>query len=157
MTSRQSLDEVVDKWEVSIIPKGTYIAPNKTTSNASAASAIAAINKASLHHSHNEPLLLGYTGLNTGTISASKERKITNQILNNITNPLTASERGSGSTMLPLPGVASVTGEKKLYLLIEGNNEFKVKQAKLELQRMFDDELIRSSGVAGGGGKYSVL
>lgn len=53
----------------------------------------------------------------------------------------------------------SILNDRKLYLLIEGLNEMKVKQAKLELQQMFDDELIRFSGVggSGGGGRYSVI
>ena len=54
--------------------------------------------------------------------------------------------------------------EKKLFLLIEGKNEIKIKQAKIEVQRLLDDEVLKSglNDRGGGGGgvvsnRYSVL
>ena len=52
-------------------------------------------------------------------------------------------------------------GERKLHLLIEGSSELSVKQAKLEIQRLLEEETIRL-GATGAlnsntSGRYSVL
>ena len=56
------------------------------------------------------------------------------------------------------PGKKLEPGERRLYLLIEGETELAVKQARLELQRVLDEETVRI-GAAGsmGAGRYSVL
>ena len=48
--------------------------------------------------------------------------------------------------------------EKKLFLFIEGKNEIKIKQAKIEVQRLLDEEVIKLGGSdRGGSNRYSVL
>ena len=56
------------------------------------------------------------------------------------------------------PGKKLEPGERKLYLLIEADTELAVKQAKLEIQRVLDDETMRL-GASGSltAGRYSVL
>ena len=55
--------------------------------------------------------------------------------------------------------IDSTTGERRLHLVIEGTNEMSVKQAKLEIQKILDDETIRlsNSGNVASMGRYSVL
>ncbi len=50
-------------------------------------------------------------------------------------------------------------GERKLHLLIEGKDDMSVRQAKLEIQRMLEEETIRigAANVAGPSGRYSVI
>jgi ATP-dependent RNA helicase DDX46/PRP5 len=50
-------------------------------------------------------------------------------------------------------------GERKLHLLIEGSNEMSVKQARLEILKVLEDETIRisASGSLATTGRYSVL
>lgn len=61
------------------------------------------------------------------------------------------------------PGKKPEPGDVKLYLFIEAPTELQVKQAKLEIQRLLDEETIRQSNSGGGGltsssyGRYSVL
>lgn len=57
------------------------------------------------------------------------------------------------------PGKKLEPGERKLYLLIEGETELAVKQARLELQRVLDEETMRlgAAGAMGSAGRYSVL
>jgi ATP-dependent RNA helicase DDX46/PRP5 len=57
------------------------------------------------------------------------------------------------------PGKKLEPGERKLFLLIEGNNEMSVKQAKLEILKVLEDETIRLSaaGSIATSGRYSVL
>jgi ATP-dependent RNA helicase DDX46/PRP5 len=55
-----------------------------------------------------------------------------------------------------LPGKKPELGERKLYLQIEGSSDLLVKQAKLEIQRMLDEETIKM-GAGHTGGRYSVL
>ena len=138
---RQSLDEVIDRYSVSIIPKGTYVPPNKTTSNYAAALTASLAKASSGDCGPAAPLLLGYSGMKTK-----------------------AAAEGGGASAVPAAVTAPSTdiyklmNEKKLFLLIEGPSEFMVKQAKVDLQHMFDEELIRSSGLSGGGGgRYSVV
>jgi ATP-dependent RNA helicase DDX46/PRP5 len=61
-------------------------------------------------------------------------------------------------TYIP-PGRKLELGERRLYLLIEGDSEISVKQARLELQRILDDETIRlgASGALASLGRYSVI
>ena len=47
-------------------------------------------------------------------------------------------------------------GERRLYLLIEGPTEISVKQAKLELQKVMDEETLRV-GAPTSFGRYSVI
>lgn len=56
------------------------------------------------------------------------------------------------------PGKKLEAGERKLYLLIEGETELSVKQARLELQRVLEEETMRL-GVSGTMpmGRYSVI
>ena len=51
------------------------------------------------------------------------------------------------------------TGQRRLHLLIEGNTELQVRQAKLEILRMLDEETLRlgASGNASSFGRYAVL
>jgi ATP-dependent RNA helicase DDX46/PRP5 len=55
--------------------------------------------------------------------------------------------------------IDSVGGERRLHLVIEGTNEMSVRQAKLEIQKILDDETIRlsNSGNVASMGRYSVL
>lgn len=60
------------------------------------------------------------------------------------------------------PGRKMEPGEVKLYLFIEAPSELQVKQAKLEIQRLLDEEALRVSNQIGGManssyGRYSVL
>jgi ATP-dependent RNA helicase DDX46/PRP5 len=59
------------------------------------------------------------------------------------------------------PGKKVELGERRLYLLIEGENEMVVKQAKLEIQRVLDEETLRvgssGSGATATAGRYSVI
>lgn len=50
-------------------------------------------------------------------------------------------------------------GERRLHLLIEGSSEMSVKQAKMEILKMLEDETIRisASGSLATTGRYSVL
>lgn len=57
------------------------------------------------------------------------------------------------------PGKALGVGERKLHLLIEGSSDMNVRQARLEIQRVLEEETIRigTQQVAGGAGRYSIL
>ena len=60
------------------------------------------------------------------------------------------------------PGKKPELGEVKLYLFIEAPSELQVKQGKLEIQRLLDEEAIKASNQMGGMGssaygRYSVL
>jgi len=60
------------------------------------------------------------------------------------------------------PGKKPEPGEVRLYLFIEAPSELQVKQAKLEIQRLLDEEALRVSNQIGGMatssyGRYSVL
>lgn len=57
------------------------------------------------------------------------------------------------------PGKKLEAGERRLHLLIEGSAEMSVKQARLEIQRLLDEETIRisMSGNLATTGRYSVL
>jgi ATP-dependent RNA helicase DDX46/PRP5 len=66
----------------------------------------------------------------------------------------------SRGTYIP-PGKKPEAGEVKLYLFIEGPSDLQVKQGKLELQRLLDEEAMKLGSQMGGGGssygRYSVL
>jgi ATP-dependent RNA helicase DDX46/PRP5 len=55
--------------------------------------------------------------------------------------------------------IDTIGGERRLHLVIEGTNEMSVRQAKLEIQKILDDETIRlsNSGNVASMGRYSVL
>eukprot|EP01041_Mallomonas_annulata_P000242 gene242-447_t len=57
------------------------------------------------------------------------------------------------------PGKKLEPGERKLFLLIEGSSDMQVKQARLELQRLLDEETLRLGANVTGGqyGRYSIL
>ena len=57
------------------------------------------------------------------------------------------------------PGKKLEIGERRLYLLLEGNTDLQVRQAKLEILRMLDEETLRlgASGNASSFGRYAVL
>jgi ATP-dependent RNA helicase DDX46/PRP5 len=58
------------------------------------------------------------------------------------------------------PGKKPELGERRLHLLIEASTEIQVKQARLEIQRLLDEETMRlgaSMGAGGSFGRYSVL
>lgn len=57
------------------------------------------------------------------------------------------------------PGKKLEPGERRLHLLIEGSSEMSVKQAKMEILKMLEDETIRisASGSLATSGRYSVL
>ncbi|RYH24008.1 hypothetical protein EON65_17165 [archaeon] len=51
-------------------------------------------------------------------------------------------------------------GEKRLHLVLESDNEMSVRQARMDLLRMLEEETIKLSaqpGIGGGGGRYSVV
>ncbi len=54
------------------------------------------------------------------------------------------------------PGKKPEPNDKRLHLLIEGNSEMSVRQAKLELQRALDEETSKVSGNISSG-RYSVV
>ena len=57
------------------------------------------------------------------------------------------------------PGKKLEVGERRLFLLIEGNTDLQVRQAKLEILRMLDEETMRlgASGSSSSFGRYAVL
>lgn len=58
------------------------------------------------------------------------------------------------------PGKKPEIGDRRLHLLIEGSSDLAVKQAKLEIQRMLEEETMRlgaSGALLSTGGRYSVL
>ena len=59
------------------------------------------------------------------------------------------------------PGKKLEEGERRLFLLIQGLSEMQVRQARLELQRMLDEETLKGGGTGHPGqavaGRYSVL
>lgn len=57
------------------------------------------------------------------------------------------------------PGKKLEPGERRLHLIIEGSNEMSVKQARLEIVKVLEDETIRISaaGTLSTSGRYSVL
>ena len=57
------------------------------------------------------------------------------------------------------PGKKLEVGERRLFLLIEGSTDLQVRQAKLEILRMLDEETLRigASGNASSFGRYAVL
>jgi ATP-dependent RNA helicase DDX46/PRP5 len=57
-----------------------------------------------------------------------------------------------GSFVAPGKIPAEGKGERKLYLLIEGSSELMVKQARLEIQRLLDEETMRVSASASAAG-----
>lgn len=58
-------------------------------------------------------------------------------------------------TYIP-PTKKNDSGERKLYLLIEGKDEISVKQVKLELQRLLEEETMRV-GTSVTTGRYNVI
>ena len=89
---RQTLDEVIDKYNVQITPRGNYIPPAKVAAQ----------------------------------------------------------------------GAVVFAFERKLHLIIEGSTETKVKQARIALEHLFADEMVRNAGAVASappssGGRYSVL
>ncbi len=65
-----------------------------------------------------------------------------------------------GSFIPPGKKIDPNSGERKLYLLIEGPSEMQVKFARMEIMRALEEETIKigASGATGGGnfGRYSV-
>jgi ATP-dependent RNA helicase DDX46/PRP5 len=56
------------------------------------------------------------------------------------------------------PGKKLLAGERKLYLLLEGNTEMQVRQAKLEMVRVLEEETLRLGASAQTSfGRYSVV
>ncbi len=56
------------------------------------------------------------------------------------------------------PGKKMAIGERKLYLLIEGSTDLQVRQAKLEILRVLDEETLKLGASAQGSyGRYSVI
>lgn len=57
------------------------------------------------------------------------------------------------------PGKKLEVGDRRLYLLLEGNTDLQVRQAKLEILRLLDEETLRlgASGSASSFGRYAVL
>ncbi len=57
------------------------------------------------------------------------------------------------------PGKKLEPGERRLHLIIEGTSEMSVRQAKLEIMKMLEDETIRisASGSLATTGRYSVI
>ena len=141
IAQRSGLDEVVERYSVSIICKGSYIPPNKTTSSY-ATYAASTLGGGGKSKGAPDMLMLGYSGMTTKPSAAL--------------GAIAALNVASGDSFKTM-------NEKKLFLLIEGGSEMRVRQAKVELQRMLDEELVRVSGVGGsgssgsGGGRYSVV
>ena len=70
---RSTLEEICDKYSVTILPKGTYISKN---ANVNASNLQALMNASSSSSGSNkpaEPLLLGYSGMITKEQTAQKE------------------------------------------------------------------------------------
>ena len=57
------------------------------------------------------------------------------------------------------PGKKLEPGERRLFLLLEGNTDLQVRQAKLEILRLLDEETMRlgAAGNASSFGRYAVL
>ena len=58
------------------------------------------------------------------------------------------------------PGKTPEPGDRALHLLIEGTDALSVRQAKLDIMRMLEEETLRirsAMGSGGGGGRYSVV
>jgi hypothetical protein len=88
---------------------------------------------------------------------ANVRRKVTQRsVLDEITDR-TGTNIISRGTYVP-PGKKLEIGERKLFLLIEGPTEMQVKQAKIEVVRMLEEETLRQgvSGQVGFGGRYNV-
>ena len=167
VTMRNSLEEICDKYSVAIIPKGTYIAPNKTTSNVSAN--IHLLTGSSAGKGSQDMLMLGYTGITTKDMR-DKEKEARVAAVAAAANPLaqntkTGATSNRGAVAVAVAASQPPVSEKKLFLLIEGTSELLVRQAKQELLRIFNAELIAHSGVKdtsgrggsmAGGGRYSV-
>jgi ATP-dependent RNA helicase DDX46/PRP5 len=88
-------------------------------------------------------------------------RKVTNRLALDDITELTGVAIISRGSYVP-PGKKLELGERRLHLLIEGPTEMQVKQARLEIQRLLDEETIRLNSAPGGGslstfGRYSVL
>ncbi|CAM9096925.1 unnamed protein product, partial [Ectocarpus fasciculatus] len=88
-------------------------------------------------------------------------RKVTNRQTLDQVSEMTGVAIISRGSYVP-PGRKMEPGEVKLYLFIEAPSELQVKQAKLEIQRLLDEEALRVSNQIGGManssyGRYSVL
>lgn len=56
------------------------------------------------------------------------------------------------------PGKKLEIGDRKLYLLIEGSTEMQVKQARMEIQRLLDEETIKLGAPSlSNYGKYGMI
>lgn len=56
------------------------------------------------------------------------------------------------------PGKRLEIGDRKLYLLIEGSTEMQVKQARMEIQRMLEEETIKlGTASLASYGKYGMI
>mmetsp|Transcript_20820 Transcript_20820/g.21475 ORF Transcript_20820/g.21475 Transcript_20820/m.21475 type:complete len:882 (-) Transcript_20820:133-2778(-) len=84
-------------------------------------------------------------------------RKVTQKnVLDEITYRTSVAIIARGS-YIP-PGKKLEVGERKLYLLIEGSTEMQVKQAKMEIQRLLEEETIKMGSVSlSNYGKYGII
>ena len=72
---RTTLEEIVEKYSVTILPKGTYISKNTNihASNQQALYHVASSTSSSSSNKPMEPLLLGYSGMITKEQTSQKE------------------------------------------------------------------------------------
>ena len=88
-------------------------------------------------------------------------RKVTNRQTLDQVSDMTGVAIISRGSYIP-PGKKPEPGEAKLFLFIEGPSEMQVKQAKLEIQRLLDEEAMKAGNQMGGMmtssfGRYSVF
>ena len=99
-----------------------------------------------------------YPFLHPSPLFLQARRKITNKsALDDITDRTGVAIISRGA--YAPPGKKLEPNERRLHLLIEGSSEMSVKQARLEIQKVLEDETIRISnaGSLATSGRYSVL
>jgi ATP-dependent RNA helicase DDX46/PRP5 len=84
-------------------------------------------------------------------------RKVTQRsVLDEITERTSVAIIARGS-YIP-PGKRLEIGDRKLYLLIEGSTEMQVKQARMEIQRLLEEETIKlGTASLANYGKYGMI
>ena len=92
------------------------------------------------------------------SVHTQARRKVTaKQVMDDICERTGVAVISRGSYIAP--GKKIEPGDRRLHLTIEGSNEMGVKQARLEILKVLEDETIRISaaGTLSTSGRYSVL
>ena len=134
--------------------------PQRITAQAAIAKAMALANRLGNKPAATAEVPNSFTAeLEINDYPPQARRKATvRSVLDQVTD-MTGTNVISRGSYIP-PGKKPEGGERKLFLLIEGPTDLQVKQCKLELTRLLEEETMKlgaSSSVSASAGRYSVL